>query len=46
MIPESTTEHVRSNAAASDLETLEESVHGAVRDVYDGYVKGFVHYRW
>ncbi|MFC6719093.1 aldo/keto reductase [Natrialbaceae archaeon GCM10025810] len=47
VIPGSTTpEHVRSNAAASDLEPLEESTHDAVHDVYDEYVKEHVHHRW
>ncbi len=47
MIPGSTTpEHVRSNVAASDLEPLDESVHDAVRDVYNEYVKAHVHHRW
>jgi aryl-alcohol dehydrogenase-like predicted oxidoreductase len=38
--------HVRQNVAAADLEPLDHATHGAVRDVYDEYVREHVHHRW
>jgi aryl-alcohol dehydrogenase-like predicted oxidoreductase len=42
----STPEHVRANAAASDLNSLDDSTHDAVGEVYDAYVREHVHHRW
>jgi len=47
VIPGSTTpEHVRSNAAVSDLAPLGDADRGAVADVYDEFVREHVHQRW
>jgi len=47
VIPGSTTpEHIRSNAAVSDLDPLGEGDREAVDDVYDGFVREHVHQRW
>ncbi|MGQ3412956.1 aldo/keto reductase [Natrinema sp. LN54] len=47
VIPGTTSpDHVRSNAAASELSPLSNRVHGAVRDVYEEYVFEHVHHRW
>ncbi|RQG99925.1 aldo/keto reductase [Natrarchaeobius oligotrophus] len=47
VIPGTTTpEHVRTNAAVSELDPLSNRVHGAVRDVYEEYVYEHVHHRW
>ncbi|RQG94650.1 aldo/keto reductase [Natrarchaeobius chitinivorans] len=47
VIPGTTSpDHVRSNAAVSDLERLPNRVHGAVRDVYEEFVSDHVHHRW
>ncbi len=47
VIPGTTSpEHVRANAAASDLDALSNRVHGAVRDVYEEFVSEHVHHRW
>ena len=47
VIPGSTTpEHIRSNAAVSDLDPLGEDDREAVDDVYDGFVREHVHQRW
>ncbi len=47
VIPGSTTpEHVRDNAAVSDLDSLSHETHGAVRDVYEEYVYDDVHHGW
>ncbi|WP_276270811.1 aldo/keto reductase [Haloarcula litorea] len=47
VIPGSTTpEHIRANAAASDLAPLTHQTHGAVRDVYEEFVADAVHHRW
>ena len=47
VIPGSTTpEHIRSNAAVSEVNPLESDVHDAVSDVYDEYVRNHVHHRW
>ncbi|WP_226482034.1 aldo/keto reductase [Natrinema amylolyticum] len=47
VIPGTTSpDHVRSNAAASELDPLSNRVHGAVRDVYEEYVFDHVHHRW
>jgi len=47
VIPGSTTpEHIRSNAAASDLVPLGEADREAVADVYDEFVREHVHQRW
>ncbi|WP_246998061.1 aldo/keto reductase [Halosolutus gelatinilyticus] len=47
VIPGTTSpKHVRSNAAASDLEPLSNRAHGATRDVYEEYVAEHVHHRW
>ena len=47
VIPGSTTpDHVRSNAAASDLAPLGEADREVVTDVYDEFVRGHVHQRW
>jgi aryl-alcohol dehydrogenase-like predicted oxidoreductase len=47
VIPGSTTpEHIRSNAAVSDVDPLGADVHEAVADVYDEYVREHVHHRW
>jgi aryl-alcohol dehydrogenase-like predicted oxidoreductase len=47
VIPGSTTpEHVRENVAAADLDPLSHQTHGAVRDVYETYVRDHVHHRW
>ncbi|QLK24426.1 aldo/keto reductase [Natrinema zhouii] len=47
VIPGTTSpEHVRSNAAVSELSPLSHRVHGAVRDVYEEYVFEHVHHRW
>ncbi|WP_049983398.1 aldo/keto reductase [Halorubrum sp. BV1] len=42
----STPEHIRANAAASDLDPLDESTHDAVTEVYDAHVREHVHHRW
>ncbi|WP_255682027.1 hypothetical protein [Natrinema sp. SYSU A 869] len=39
-------DHVRSNAAVSDLEPLSNRAHGAARGVYEEYVAEHVHHRW
>ncbi|QRV15839.1 aldo/keto reductase [Haloterrigena salifodinae] len=47
VIPGTTSpDHVRSNAAVSDLEPLSNQAHGAARDVYEEYVAEHVHHRW
>lgn len=47
VIPGSTTpKHVRENAAAAELDSLSHQAHGAVRDVYETYVRDHVHHRW
>ncbi len=47
VIPGTTSpEHVRSNAAVSELDPLSNRTHGAVRDVYEEYVFDHVHHRW
>ena len=47
VIPGSTTpEHIRSNAAVSDLAPLDEADREAVDDVYDASVREHVHQRW
>ncbi|NGM67444.1 aldo/keto reductase [Natronolimnobius sp. AArcel1] len=47
VIPGTTSpEHVRSNAAVSDLESLSSQAHGATQDVYEEYVAEHVHHRW
>ncbi|PCR91645.1 aldo/keto reductase [Natrinema ejinorense] len=47
VIPGTTSpDHVRGNAAASELPPLSNQVHGAVRDVYEEYVFEHVHHRW
>ncbi|WP_339104277.1 aldo/keto reductase [Haloterrigena salinisoli] len=47
VIPGTTSpEHVRSNAAVSELDPLSNRVHGAARDVYEEYVAEHVHHRW
>jgi aryl-alcohol dehydrogenase-like predicted oxidoreductase len=47
VIPGSTTpEHIRSNAAVSDLDPLGEADREAVDDVYDEFVREHVHQRW
>jgi len=47
VIPGSTTpEHIRANVAAADADPLSHQAHGAVRDVYDEYVREHVHHRW
>lgn len=47
VIPGSTSpDHVRENAAAADFDTLSYQTHGAVRDVYEEYVREHVHHRW
>lgn len=47
VIPGSTTpDHIRSNAAASDLAPLSEGDREAVADVYDESVREHVHQRW
>ncbi|WP_222915870.1 aldo/keto reductase [Natrinema sp. SYSU A 869] len=47
VIPGTTSpDHVRSNAAASELKPLSNRVHGAVRDVYEESVFEHVHHRW
>lgn len=42
----STPEHVRANASASDLNSLDDSTHDAVAEVYNAYVREHVHHRW
>ena len=47
VIPGSTTpEHIRANAAVSDVDPLGPDAHEAVRNVYDEYVREHVHHRW
>ena len=47
VIPGSTTpEHIRSNAAVSDLAPLGDADRDAVDDVYDEFVREHVHQRW
>ena len=47
VIPGSTTpDHVRANAAVSEMDPLSNQVHGAVRDIYEAYVFDDVHHRW
>ncbi|WP_435098291.1 aldo/keto reductase [Halorubrum sp. N11] len=47
VIPGSTTpDHIRSNAAVSDLAPLGEADREAVADVYDEFVREHVHQRW
>ncbi|MFB6078328.1 MAG: aldo/keto reductase [Halarchaeum sp.] len=42
----SSPEHIAANAAAADLAPLSHRQHGAARDVYEAYVKEYVHHRW
>ncbi|MGQ3329633.1 aldo/keto reductase [Halorubrum sp. FL23] len=47
VIPGSTTpDHIRANAAASDLAPLGEDEREVVSDVYDEFVRDHVHQRW
>ncbi|WP_330630908.1 aldo/keto reductase [Halocatena halophila] len=47
VIPGSTSpEHVAENVAAASFEPLSHEVHGAVTDIYQETVKGYVHHRW
>ena len=47
VIPGSTTpEHIRANAAVSDLDPLGVDAHEAVEAVYEQYVREHVHHRW
>lgn len=47
VIPGSTSsEHVRENIAAADLDRLSHETHGGVRDIYEEYVYDYVHHRW
>ena len=47
VIPGSTTpEHIRANAAVSDVDPLGVDAHEAVEAVYDKYVREHVHHRW
>lgn len=47
VIPGSTSsEHVRENIAAADLDRLPHETHGAVRDIYEEHVYDYVHHRW
>ncbi|MFP8954215.1 aldo/keto reductase [Natrialbaceae archaeon A-arb3/5] len=47
VIPGTTSpEHVRSNAAVSELESLSNQTAGAARDVYEAHVAEHVHHRW
>ncbi len=47
VIPGSTSpDHVRANAAVSEMAPLSNQVHGAVRDIYEEYVFEDVHHRW
>jgi len=47
VIPGSTTpEHIRANAAVSDLDPLGVDAHEAVEAVYENYVREHVHHRW
>jgi len=47
VIPGTTSsEHVRGNAAVSEVEPLPHRVHGAFRDVYESTVAEHVHHRW
>jgi len=47
VIPGSTSpEHIRDNAAVSEMDPLDHRVHGAVRDVYEEFVYDDVHHRW
>ena len=47
VIPGSTTpEHIRANAAVSELDPLGPDAHQAIQNVYDEYVREHVHQRW
>ena len=47
VIPGSTTpEHIRANAAVSDVDPLGVDAHEAVETVYEKYVREHVHHRW
>ncbi len=47
VIPGSTTpEHIRANAAVSDLDALGVDAHESVETVYNEYVREHVHHRW
>jgi len=47
VIPGSTTpEHIRANAAVSDLDPLGGDAHESVETVYNEYVREHVHHRW
>ena len=47
VIPGSTSpEHIRENAAVSDIDPLSNEQHGIVADVYEDHLKEHVHHRW
>ncbi|GAA0297468.1 aldo/keto reductase [Halarchaeum salinum] len=47
VIPGSTSPaHIAENVEAADLAPLSHRQHGAARDVYEAYVKEYVHQRW
>ncbi|GGN23279.1 aldo/keto reductase [Halarchaeum nitratireducens] len=47
VIPGSTSpEHIAENVEAAELAPLSHRQHGAARDVYEAYVKEYVHHRW
>lgn len=47
VIPGSTTpEHIHANTMVSDVDPLGGDTHEAVADVYDEYVREYVHHRW
>ncbi|QLC34205.1 aldo/keto reductase [Halarchaeum sp. CBA1220] len=47
VIPGSTSpEHIAENVAAAEFAPLSHRQHGAARDVYEAYVKEYVHHRW
>ncbi|AEH37241.1 aldo/keto reductase [Halopiger xanaduensis] len=47
VIPGTTSpDHVESNAAVSDLDSLSHQTDGAAQDVYEEYVAEHVHHRW
>jgi aryl-alcohol dehydrogenase-like predicted oxidoreductase len=47
VIPGSTSpEHIRANAAVSEMASFSHETHGAIRDIYESHVFDSVHHQW
>lgn len=47
VIPGSTSpDHIRANAAVSEMGPLSHETHGAIHDIYESYVFDSVHHQW